>query len=190
MCASMDFSENYLSSVKKQFLYYKSLGDKTLNQLNEEELFYSSDESNNSIAIIIKHLWGNMMSRWTNFMTEDGEKAWRKRDEEFILHNESKQTILEKWENGWQTLFNALDSINAQNFSTAIYIRNMGHSIPEAINRQLCHYAYHVGQMVLIAKTLKKEQWQSLSIAKGASKDYNKEKFSKEKRNIHFTDDL
>jgi len=182
--------ENYLHSVKKQFIYNKQLGDQTFDQLSPKEMFWQSDASSNSIAIIVKHLWGNMQSRWTNFLTEDGEKTWRKRDDEFEISELTKNQVIDLWEEGWKTLFDSLEQIDSSNFDQLVYIRNMGHTITEAINRQLAHYSYHVGQIVFIGKVIKKQHWTSLSIPLGESKSYNKEKFSKGKRNEHFTDDL
>lgn len=182
-------AENYLVSARKQFEYYQLLGQKTMDQLDEEDLFNSLDNEGNSIAVIVKHLWGNMLSRWTNFLTEDGEKDWRKRDEEFELDFQTREELTDLWNEGWTCLFQALDGISEANFHTTIYIRNQGHTILEAVNRQLCHYAYHVGQMVLIGKLLKGANWNSLSIPKGQSKAYNQEKFTKEKGKQHFTDE-
>lgn len=180
---------NYLESVRKQFEYYKLLGDKTIAQLSEEELFWQYNEESNSIAIMVKHLWGNMLSRWTDFLTSDGEKEWRERDAEFESDLDSKAEMLEKWEEGWKCLFDALDTINSENFNTIVYIRNQGHSITEAINRQLAHYAYHVGQLVFVGRMIRGAEWMSLSIPKGASSNYNKDKFAQEKRRTHFTDE-
>lgn len=181
---------NYLESIHKQFLYYKQLGDKTFDQLSEEQLFWQYNEASNSIAIIVKHLWGNMLSRWTDFLTSDGEKEWRNRDGEFEADIKTPEELKEKWEAGWACLFQALDSINEENFDTLIYIRNMGHTIPEAINRQLAHYAYHIGQIVYIGRMLKDQEWTSLSIPKGGSKTYNAAKFAKPKHKEHFTDEF
>lgn len=179
--------QNYLESIHKQFTYYKMLGDKTLEQLSEEDLFWQHNPESNSIAIIVKHLWGNMRSRWTDFLTTDGEKEWRQRDTEFEADIKSKKELLEKWKEGWNCLFTALASVNKDNFDTVIYIRNMGHTITEAINRQLAHYAYHTGQIVFIGRMIKGEEWKSLSIPKGGSKAYNAKKFSQPKRQEHFT---
>jgi hypothetical protein len=179
--------KDYLESVLKQFQYYKLLGDKTFEQLDEADLFWQFDEDSNSIALIVKHLWGNMLSRWTNFLTEDGEKSWRKRDEEFEMDFQTKAELLEKWAEGWQCLFDALKSINEENFNTIVYIRNQGHSITEAVNRQVAHYAYHVGQIVFIGKIRKGKKWKSLSIPKGQSTAFNVEKFKQEKIKEHFT---
>ena len=180
-------AENYLSSARKQFRYYKVLGDRTFAQLEEADLFWQFNEESNSVAVIVRHLWGNMLSRWTDFLTTDGEKEGRNRDAEFELSIQSKQELLDKWEEGWQCVFTALDSINADNFSTVVYIRNMGHTIPEAVNRQMAHYAYHVGQIIFIGKMRKGAEWKSLSIPKGKSTAYNAEKFAQEKRREHFT---
>lgn len=179
--------ESYLNSVINQFKYYKSLGDKTFEQISEEHLFWKSYEEGNSISIIVNHLNGNMLSRWTNFLTEDGEKEWRQRDQEFEEIFKNKEKVLKKWNEGWNCLFNTLNSLTDKELESLIYIRNQGHTVIEAINRQLCHYAYHVGQIVLIGKQLKSEKWKSLSIPKGASKKYNQEKFSKAKERKHFT---
>lgn len=181
---------NYLSSVKKQFEYYKMLGDKTFKALDDELLLKEPGNSVNSIAVIVSHLWGNMMSRWTDFLTSDGEKTWRDRDREFEQIITNRTELEEKWEEGWACVFSAIESINKENFDTVIYIRNIGHSIPEAINRQLCHYAYHIGQIVFLGKIYQGEDWESLSIPKGESKSYNAKKFEKEKHRGHFTDEF
>jgi hypothetical protein len=183
-------SANYLDSIHKQFQYYKMLGDKTFSQLEEKDIFWQYNEESNSIAIMVKHIWGNMMSRWTDFLTTDGEKTWRKRDEEFLQDIQSKKELLEKWEEGWQCLFAALDSLNEDNFDTIIYIRNQGHSIVEAINRQLAHYAYHIGQLVFLGKMIRNNHWKGLSIPRNASKDYNTNKFAQPKRKEHFTSEF
>ncbi len=181
---------SYLNSARKQFEYYKSLGDKTFQQLTEEQIFWHPNEENNSVAIIVKHIAGNMLSRWTNFLTEDGEKEWRNRDKEFINSFETKEDVIAYWEEGWYCLFKAINPLITEDYERIIYIRNQGHTVTEAINRQLCHYAYHVGQIVFLAKILLDSNWKSLSIPKGQSTDYNKDKFSKEKSRKHFTEDL
>ncbi|MEM9990291.1 MAG: DUF1572 family protein, partial [Bacteroidota bacterium] len=138
----------HLDGLRKQFEFYKKLGDKTFEQLSEEQLFWQSHVSSNSIAILVKHLWGNMRSRWTNFLTEDGEKDWRKREAEFNIDISSQVELLEKWETGWACLFAALRPLADKDLTQIIYIRNQGHTVAEAICRQLAHYAYHVGQIV------------------------------------------
>lgn len=181
---------DFLSSINKQFNYYKSLGEKTFHQISEDKLFWQYNEESNSIASIVKHMHGNMISRWTDFLTSDGEKEWRKRDAEFENDIRNKEELISKWNEGWECLFNAIQPLTGADLNKEIYIRNMGHSVVEAINRQLAHYSYHVGQIVFIGKMIANENWSSLSIPKGGSKAYNQEKFSKSKRKEHFTDDL
>jgi hypothetical protein len=181
---------SYLPSTLKQFEYYKSLGDKTIEQLTFLELKKEFTKDSNSISIIVKHLAGNMLSRWTHFLTEDGEKEWRKRDEEFEDTFISKIEVLDEWNKGWDCLFDAIRPLSKTDLEDIIYIRNQGHTVTEAINRQMMHYAYHVGQMVFLGKLLKGKNWQSLSISKGESEDYNKDKFEIEKGQRHFTEDL
>ena len=185
----METKTNYLESVKKQFLYYKTLGEKAIDQLEPEQLFISLNDDTNSIAIIVNHLVGNMLSRWTDFLTTDGEKKWRNRDAEFEEILITKAELLAHWEKGWQCLFDALNSLKPQQLEEIIYIRNEGHTVLEAINRQLAHYPYHIGQIVFYAKMVKKTEWQSLSIPKNKSNNYNADKFSKEKSIKNFTDD-
>ncbi len=187
MNAYMD--NNYLSGVTKLFRYYKMLGDRSLGQLKDEQLFWKYNNQSNSIAVIIRHMSGNMVSRFTNFLTEDGEKPFRNRDAEFEESPMTKAELMILWDDGWNCLFNAIDSLNEIDLNTVVYIRNEGHTVVEALNRQLCHYAHHVGQIVYIAKMIA-ENWQPLSIAPNASKEYNEGKFAREKREAHFTDDL
>ncbi len=180
----------YIDSVKKQFTYYKQLGNKSFQQLPDEKLFLQPNENSNSITTITKHLWGNMLSRWTDFLTTDGEKEWRQRDAEFENDIKSREELIQKWDEGWQCLFDALNGITDDDLMKIIYIRNDGHTILEAINRQLAHYSYHVGQIVYAAKLLKDSEWNSLSIPKNKSADYNQKKFAQNKDKRHFTDDL
>lgn len=179
----------YLKSIDRQFRYYKSLGEKAMIQLEDKQLFVVANEDSNSIAVIVKHMWGNMLSRWTDFLTTDGEKPWRQRDAEFENDINSREELLNEWEEGWNCLFSALDSISDNDLGMIIYIRNEGHTVLEAINRQLAHYAYHVGQIVFAAKVLKSGSWDTLSIAKNKSGEYNQGKFSQEKDKRHFTDE-
>lgn len=182
-------NNNFLESAIKQFEYYKSLGEKTFNQIDEQKLFWQYNAESNSIAIIVQHLWGNMLSRWTDFLTTDGEKEWRNRDAEFENNIQSKEELINKWNEGWNCLFNALKSLKAEDLNKLIYIRNQGQTVTEAINRQLCHYSYHVGQIVFIGKMLCNENWTSLSIPKGNSAVYNQDKFSQPKHQEHFADE-
>ncbi|MBF4491698.1 DUF1572 domain-containing protein [Flavobacterium sp. MR2016-29] len=185
----METKESYLESVKKQFLYYKMLGEKSIDQLEPQQLFVSINEDTNSIATIIKHISGNMLSRWTDFLTSDGEKEWRNRDAEFENDLQAKEEVLDIWNKGWKVFLDTLNSLKPEQLSDIIYIRNEGHTVIEAINRQLAHYPYHVGQIVFYAKQLKNTSWESLSIPKNKSGNYNAEKFAKEKEIKNFTDD-
>ena len=183
-------TENYLESARKQFQFYKLLGEKTFAQLSDEELFWQYNAESNSIAIIVKHLWGNMLSRWTDFLSSDGEKEWRDREGEFELDFFTRAEMMTKWAQGWTCLFAALDTIDKDNFGTTIYIRHLGHSIVEAVNRQMSHYAYHIGQIVYIGRMIRGADWNSLSIPKGGSKAYNDRKFAQPKRRQHFTEEF
>ena len=185
----MEINDPYLNSVKKQFLYYKMLGEKAMSQLQPEQLFVVVNEDTNSIATIVKHLSGNMLSRWTDFLTTDGEKEWRNRDGEFENDLQTKEAVMTLWDKGWNCFFDALDSIQPEQLSTIIYIRNEGHTVVEAINRQLAHYPYHIGQIVFYVKQLKTSEWESLSIPKNKSNSYNATKFAQEKGIRNFTDE-
>ncbi|MEW5675894.1 DUF1572 family protein [Flavobacterium enshiense] len=185
----MEINNNYLESVKRLFLYYKTIGEKAMNQLEPEQLFFAANEDTNSIAVIVQHLSGNMLSRWTDFLTSDGEKEWRNRDSEFETVLKTKDELLNIWEKGWDCLFQAINSLTPEQLTQIVYIRNEGHTVLDAINRQLAHYPYHIGQIVFYAKMLKQTEWDSLSIPKNKSGDYNADKFSKEKSTKYFTDD-
>ncbi|GEN73601.1 DUF1572 family protein [Chryseobacterium lathyri] len=168
----------------KRFQYYKSLGDKSFGQLSDEQMFWQYNDESNSIAVIVKHIAGNMLSRWTNFLTEDGEKAWRNRDGEFINTFKTKQEVIDFWEKGWECFFDALSQINDENLYSTIYIRGEGHLVLDAVLRQLAHYPYHIGQIVSIAKMIKNNDWETLSIERNKSQEFNagmKDKFSKQK---------
>lgn len=182
-------NNHYLESVKKQFLYYKMLGEKAFAQLEPEQLFTAVNDDTNSIAVIVQHLAGNMLSRWTDFLTSDGEKEWRNRDGEFELSIQDKDEMMALWNKGWECFLNAINPLKEEQLADIVYIRNEGHTVMEAINRQLAHYPYHVGQIVFYAKMLKNDAWTSLSIPKNASGSYNADKFSKEKSIKNFTDD-
>ncbi|MEO6134870.1 MAG: DUF1572 family protein [Ginsengibacter sp.] len=160
---------NYLESVKKEFTKYKSLAEKAMTQVDDDKLFWQYNPESNSIAIIVNHLWGNMLSRWTNFLVEDGEKAWRKRDEEFESVIKTKEELLSKWNAGWNCLFTALDSLTVDDLSIKIFIREEPLTVLDAINRQLTHYSSHVGQIIFLAKMIVGDSWESLSIPKKKS---------------------
>jgi Protein of unknown function (DUF1572) len=180
----------YLESVKKQMEYYKMLGEKTMAQLPDEALFWQYNEESNSIAIIVSHLAGNMLSRWTDFLTTDGEKEWRNRDAEFENDWHTRQALMDKWNKGWQCFQDALNKLTEDDLAKIIYIRNMGQTVADAINRQLAHYPYHIGQIVFIGIMVSGKNWQSLSIPKGNSKTYNAAKFAQPKHQQHFTDEF
>lgn len=163
----------------KRFEYYKELGDKTFAQLSEEHFFWKYNEESNSVATIIKHIAGNMLSRWTNFLKEDGEKEWRNRDAEFVNTFKTKQEVLDFWETGWKCFFDALEQISEDNINYTIYIRGEKHSVLDTVLRQLAHYPYHIGQIIYIAKMLKNDDWKTLSIARNKSEDFNNEMLSK-----------
>lgn len=157
---------DYLVSALHQFRYYKSLGEKAMAQLPEEKLFWQPDPESNSIAIIVQHLWGNMRSRWTGFLTSDGEKAWRERDAEFEPGLQTREELLRMWEEGWGYVFRAVEPLQPADLLHTVYIRQEPHTVLHAINRQLAHYAYHVGQIVYLAKMQVGEEWETLSMPK------------------------
>lgn len=165
--------KEYINTVTRRLKYYKDLGDKTFEQLSESDFHYQPNAASNSIAIIIQHMHGNMMSRWTNFMTEDGEKEWRQRDEEFEMYNYDRRKLINLWEEGWKCFFDALGSLNKKDLRKKIHIRQEPLTVMDAINRQLAHYPYHIGQIVYIGRMIKIETWKNLSIPKGQSIVYN-----------------
>lgn len=178
----------FLSGTKKLFQYYKSLGEKAIGQLDDDQINSRPNEASNSIALIVHHLSGNMLSRFTDFLTSDGEKPWRDREAEFEVGYKDKAEMMQAWDKGWNQLFETIDSLTETDLEKIVYIRNEGQSVMDALQRQLAHYPYHVGQILYIAKMLKGEAWQSLSIPKGGTASYNQNKFSQEKTIGHFTD--
>lgn len=165
----------FLESADKRFREGKGLGDKTFAQLSEEQLRAQPDVNSNSIAIIIQHLSGNMKSRWTAFLTEDGEKPNRNRDAEFEAQPHSKEELLQLWEEGWTILFNNLNALTEADLLKTITIRSQPLNVVDAINRQLTHASYHVGQIVFLGKWLLSDNWQTLSIPRGASQQVNEQ---------------
>ena len=172
---------------ENQFTYYRTLGDRTFAQLSDEQLRWQPNLESNSIATIVKHLHGNMRSRWTDFLTTDGEKDFRQREEEFEQPPPTRAELLRLWNEGWDTLMHALGQITTDHLDQIVYIRNQGHTVLEAVQRQMMHYAYHVGQIVYLGRMLRGADWTSLSIPKGASELYNAEKRRQERRIEHFT---
>jgi hypothetical protein len=174
------FTKEFKSCIISRLKYYKELGDKTFEQLSDLDFHYQPNAASNSIALIIQHLHGNMLSRWTNFLKEDGEKDWRQRDEEFVIHDYTKYQLLQLWDAGWECFLNALESLKKKDFSKTIYIRNEPLSVTDAIIRQTAHYPYHIGQIVYLGKMIKIETWKNLSIPKGESASYNKSQLIKD----------
>lgn len=171
----MTTANAFLESAIKRLTYYKQLGDKTFDQLNDNDIHFKPDQESNSIALIIQHMAGNMLSRWTDFLTTDGEKNWRNRDKEFEDQQLNKAELVAYWQKGWDCCLTALASLTEDDLLKTIYIRSEGLLVIDAINRQLAHYPYHVGQVIFIAKTIKKTDWQNLSIPKGNSKQFNQQ---------------
>jgi len=169
----MSIGKDYLGTAIRRLKYYKDLGDKTFAQLNEWDFHYQPNDESNSIATIIQHLSGNMLSRWTNFLTEDGEKEWRKRDEEFDVHQYTKLQLVELWEKGWTCFLDTLSALKKKDLKKTVTIRQEELTVIDAINRQLAHYPYHIGQIIFLAKIIKNKNWQNLSIPKGNSQVYN-----------------
>ena len=165
----------FLKSIDRQFRYYKSLGEKAMSQIGDEQLFYQPHEDANSIGTIVKHMWGNMLSRWTNFLTEDGEKPWRHRDDEFENTALTRTQLLQLWEEGWKVLLDTLTALKEEELTKTITIRSQPLGVVDAINRQLAHYASHIGQIVYLGRWIKKENWITLSIPRGHSEKYNAE---------------
>lgn len=179
-----------ITAYQKQFRYYRSLAEKAASQISNKQIFEVPSQESNSIAVIMKHMAGNMLSRWTNIFESDGEKSWRNRDDEFVNTFNDKEELITYWNEGWERLENTLDNVTNDDLETIVYIRNMGCTFHDAIIRQNSHYAYHVGQIVFIARLLKGSEFQSLSIPKNQSASYNSERFSKEKTIKHFVDDM
>jgi hypothetical protein len=169
----MDIGTSFLQSAIKKLLYYKELADKTFLTLSEKDFHYQYNEESNSIAVIIQHIAGNMISRWTDFLTTDGEKEWRNRDSEFEKTLLTKDAIIAFWEKGWNCCMNSLQSLTENDLLKTISIRDEELIVVDAINRQLAHYPYHVGQIIYIAKMIKNSEWQSLSIPKNKSAQFN-----------------
>lgn len=172
-------AEHYIADALRRFRATKELGERAIAQVNDEELFQSIDPASNSIAVIIKHMSGNMRSRWTDFLTTDGEKPGRSRDAEFNADRDDRASIMTTWEAGWACVFAAIEPLAPEDLLRHVMIRREPHTVVEAVNRQLTHYAYHIGQIVFLAKHLKSDAWQTLSIAPGHSQAFNEEMHKK-----------
>lgn len=171
----MSLASSYFQSAIKRLSYYKELGDKTFEQLTDEDFHFQPNEESNSIAIIIQHVAGNILSRWTDFLTTDGEKEWRNRDVEFEEQHLTKKELTDFWQKGWDCCLDTLNTLTEEDLLKTIYIRSEGLLVVDAINRQLAHYPYHVGQIIYLAKIIKNKDWQNLSIAKNNSEKFNRQ---------------
>lgn len=165
---------HYLEDAILNFRGYQKLAEKAIEQVSDEEFFRTLDEEANSIAAIVKHMSGNMLSRWTDFLTTDGEKPDRNRDMEFVITSgTSRDELMAQWERGWASVFNAVESLQPEDLMKMIQIRGEDHTVVKAINRQMTHYGYHVGQIVFLAKHFKSSAWKSLSIPRNRSGEFN-----------------
>ena len=172
--ASDAIVQNYFEDALKSFHAYKKLAEKAIAQLGDEEIFVTLDEESNSVAVIMKHMAGNMFSRWTDFLTSDGEKPNRNRDMEFVIEPQTtKDDVIDYWERGWKCVFEALEPLRPEDFEKKVTIRGEEHTIVQAINRQMTHYAYHIGQIVFLAKHFRSAEWKSLSIPRNRSAEFN-----------------
>ena len=175
----MKTAQTYLESVIHQFNSYKSVGERTFNQLTDEQLFWQYNEESNSVAMIVRHISGNMVSRFTDFLTSDGEKEWRNRDAEFKASITTRDELIAQWNKGWQCVFDAVATLTEDNLNKIVKIRAEEHTVAEALNRQLAHYPYHIGQIVYIGKMLTDDQWKPLTIPRGKSGAFNDKMFGR-----------
>ena len=171
---ALQFTTSYLEDSRAVFAYYKKLAERAMDQLTDEQLFLTLDGEANSVAIIVKHMAGNMRSRWTDFLTTDGEKPDRNRDSEFEEPPATREALLATWEAGWSCLFYAIQPLTEADLTRTITIRGEAHSVMQAINRQLAHYPHHVGQIVLLAKHFAGDRWQTLSVPRKGSSEFNR----------------
>lgn len=171
---ALQFTTSYIEDALAVFHYYKKLAERAMDQVKNEELFVALDAEGNSIAIVVKHMTGNMRSRWTDFLTTDGEKVNRNRDGEFVDPPATREALLAEWEDGWDCLFQALSPLTDADLVRTVTIRGEAHSVMQAINRQLAHYPHHVGQIVLLAKHFACDHWQSLSVPRNKSAEFNR----------------
>ena len=171
---ALKFTTSYLEDSVALFRYYKKLAERAMEQVTDEQLFANLDEEANSIAIVVKHMAGNMRSRWTDFLTTDGEKPDRDRDTEFVDPPATREALLAAWEDGWNRVFGALEPLSDADLGRTVTIRGEAHSVMQAVNRQVAHYSHHVGQIVLLAKHFACDHWQSLSVPRNKSEEFNR----------------
>ena len=169
----LKFTNSYLEDSLELFRYYKKLAERAMAQVTDEQLFIALDEEANSIALIVKHMAGNMRSRWTDFLATDGEKPDRNRDTEFIDPPHTRADLINLWEQGWSYVFSALEPLSDDDLARTVTIRGEPHSVMQAINRQIAHYSHHIGQIVFLAKHLQQANWKSLSIPRNRSAEFN-----------------
>ena len=170
----MNFLENYHADALLSFRNYKKLAERALEQVSDEEFFAAIDAESNSLAVMVKHIAGNLHSRWRDFLISDGEKQDRNRDTEFEMIGDTRESLMNFWEGGWKTLFDNVEPLTEEDFARSVSIRGEPHTIVEAINRQLTHYSYHIGQIVFLAKHLKSSEWRNLSVPRNRSADFNR----------------
>lgn len=170
---ALEFTTSYIADSLAVFRQYKRLAERAIAQVSDEDLTRILDPEMNSIALIVKHMVGNMRSRWIDFLTSDGEKSWRNRDSEFVDPPSSREELMSAWESGWQCVFSALEPLSEADLGRTVKIRGEAHSVMQAINRQIAHYSYHCGQIVFLAKHLQGERWSSLSVPRGKSTEFN-----------------
>ncbi len=170
---ALEFTTSYLKDSLAVFRYYKLLAERAMVQLTDEQLIAVLDEESNSVAVIVKHMAGNMRSRFTDFLTSDGEKPDRRRDEEFVDPPAARAALTAAWEAGWACVFAALEPLGDADLARTVAIRGEAHSVLQAVNRQLAHYAYHCGQIVLLAKHLNHAAWKPLTVPRGMSEEFN-----------------
>ncbi len=171
---ALKFTASYLEDSLELFRYYKKLAERAMEQVTDEQLFATLDEESNSIALVVKHMAGNMRSRWTDFLTTDGEKPDRNRDSEFVDPPVTREALLQTWEDGWEHVFRAVGPLADSDLARTVTIRGEAHSVMQAINRQVAHYAHHVGQIVLLAKHFAHAHWKSLSVPRNRSAEFNR----------------
>jgi hypothetical protein len=171
---TLKFTTSHVEDALSIFRQYKLLGERAILQVSDDQLFASLDEESNSIAIIVKHITGNMRSRWTDFLTTDGEKPSRNRDGEFVDPPATREALMRDWEDGWACVFRAIEPLTEADLTSTVTIRGEAHSVMQAINRQLSHYPMHVGQIILLAKHYAGEQWETLSVARNKSAEFNR----------------
>lgn len=177
---ALQFTTSYIKDSLAVFRYYKKLAERAMEQVTDAQLFALLDDEANSIAIIVKHMTGNMRSRWTDFLTTDGEKPNRNRDSEFIDPPATREALLKDWEEGWSRVFHAIEPLTDADLGHTIAIRGEAHSVMQAINRQLAHYPHHVGQIVLLAKHFAGAQWRSLNVPRNQSAEFNRKVAARE----------